>query len=343
MATIWAAEGFQFVWTIPTLLTSLNKQLGVVSCAEYTPGNAFLGTGTDPYGVSRQVLRLQSSGIMAVFPENKVTSCVSCYHHNLGIASSSKLFEWYDGTTAQCYVTLALDGSVLYAKAYRGDGTLLGAATVGATHNAWIHWAAKATIDNSTGAITVKMNGTTVLALTNVDTQMSANAYATKVGTRCEYSGSNICDWVLSDDFFSNLVRVVTLSPNADGADVAWTPSAGNRYQCLDDLPANSSDYISSLTAAQENGCKYPAPGVAGNYLAVIHQVAAAKSDIDVRQIKLMIRAQDTSKAYGSVETLGAGYDLFSVMRTVSPDDSQPFDASDFGASGAQFGVRMEA
>ena len=39
--------------------------------------------------------------------------------------------------------------------------------------------------------------------------------------------------------------RVIALTPTGNSATLQWTPSAGDNYACVDDVPPNSTDYVS--------------------------------------------------------------------------------------------------
>lgn len=321
----------------------LNDQLGVSTCSVF--GGELNQDYPDPYGGSDYLYRFNSTEYADFGLDSlPATICLAFQLYLTALVPTERaIFLVYDGATLQCYVTLTQTvGSFGVVKAYRGDGTLLGTSSVAIQlYNQWHQFSIKATVAES-GAVSVYQDGQLVLNLSGVDTRMSGADQMTKLRLNNSHAWMHLYDVVLSDDHFSNMIRVKQLTPNADGDDVAWTASAGERYQCVDDLSPNISDYISSLTAAQENSVKVPAVGVNGTIQAVVSICAARKSDVDARTIKQFLKSGGT-KSYGSEIVLGGTLATYARLMLTNPVDASAWEAADFGASGAQFGVKMES
>lgn len=212
-----------------------------------------------------------------------------CYHD----ASSEE--NWvilYDGTTIQCVLRVSAAGEI---KLFRGDGaTLLATSSPGFTLSHWHWFGIKIVVHNTLGSIDISLNGNSILSASGLDTAATANDYATKILLRAA-GGSTLWDNVHIFDgtdpapFNAQLPerRIYYFTPSGDGVDVAWTPSAGSRYTCVDEVPANDTDYISSSTATQKNGFIIPdlAAGVTPH--AVKLSAYARKDDAGSRKIKL--------------------------------------------------------
>lgn len=114
---------------------------------------------------------------------------------------------------------------------------------------------------DNTGWVEVRLDGTTVINLTNIRTAQtnafcSALSYGVVSGVSSGVTG--FCDLYVNDDQggvndgFMGDIRVHTLFPSAAGSTSAWTASAGDGYQCLDDNPpTEDTDYIESSTPGQ--------------------------------------------------------------------------------------------
>ena len=93
--------------------------------------------------------------------------------------------------------------------------------------------------DQSAGSVEVKVNGTTVLNLTGIDTCYSANAYANAVRIGGVYSGMRgYWDdlWIDDSDFLGEL-RVKTYWPDSDETHTDFTPNTGtDHYAVVDNL-----------------------------------------------------------------------------------------------------------
>jgi hypothetical protein len=87
------------------------------------------------------------------------------------------LLDFYDGATAQNSVYFNNSNNSITAYNNHG-GTVLGTSAAGVyTNNAWNYVEIKTVTSSTTGSITVRINGGTVLSLTNVNTQVSSNSY----------------------------------------------------------------------------------------------------------------------------------------------------------------------
>lgn len=339
MPTVYACEGFELVGSAGDVVQSLNSQLGSVNTAYTGSFTSVIG----PYGVTRQVAFIPGNKYFFIpFDAAPSVFCVSA-QLNIDIVATGTIIAAYDGATQQCYLRLEPAGGSLVLKAYRGDGTLLGTESGSILINTWHQYSIKLTIGNS-GAISVYRDGSSVLDLSGVDTQNSASAQVTQARFSPSGNGFNtaMCDLVISDDRYTNQVRVLTLSPNADGDDTAWTASAGSRYACLDDLPRSATDYIYSATVGNENSIKVPALSVSGTILTVVDQIFSRKSDVDARSIKQFVKSGG-SKSYGSAIALSGTDTIYARKMDTNPVSASAWTSSDFGASGAQFGVKVES
>lgn len=152
--------------------------------------------------------------------------------------------------TQQVRLNVAQNGSI---EARRGDGTLLGSSAAGVLSGdgTWYTIEAKFIIDNTSGSVVVKVNGTTVLNLTSIDTQNSANASADVIA----FGWGTIDEIIVMDgtgtdnnDFIGEH-RIETLRAVANGATNDFTPSAGANWENVDENPPDGdSTYNESNT-----------------------------------------------------------------------------------------------
>lgn len=202
-------------------------------------------------------------------------------------------------------IVMGTDGSVF---ALRGcnmvntslGGTLLGRSEPCIAPGGYHHFEAKVKIDNSVGYIEVRINEVTVLNLTGIDTQSTANASAAQVavgmhGTVSTGSGGfGICDFddfLAWDDDASDLDNTVVdwigdkgcyfLRPNADTAESDWTLSTGaTAYSLLDEVPPSGTDYISDTTGAARTIVQVEAlPGNVSEVIAMMPVIYARKEE----------------------------------------------------------------
>jgi hypothetical protein len=154
-------------------------------------------------------------------------------------------------------------------------GTQLGVSTVGMVASAWQHLEVKA--DFTAGAVEVRLNSVTILnvsavSLVNSDPssgratgQVSAaqvRFYNSAAGHGSRYI-DDLVVWdnsgTLNNDFVGD-VKVFTDMPDADTADIDWTPLSGiNRYAMIDEIPADGdTSYDEAITNGDRMGVTYP-------------------------------------------------------------------------------------
>lgn len=258
-----------------------------------------------------------------------------------------RLFYLAEGATKQASLYVAPDGVL---KAYRGDPTtLLGESAPGAVPiNTWCFIEASFVVDNVAGAVVVKVNGTTVLTISGVDTQTSANAYATTLvfgqnsfgGTLYLNDLYVIDPGTAPNTTFLGDVRVDAYYPTADGASSQWTPTpSGAHYANVDETAPNGTDYIEAdvtgyidLFAAQDLAV------VPGAFYAVQLCAAALKTDAGSRKLKGVVRL-------GGVNYKSGAKDVSETQKFVlqqfnaDPSTAVAWTKTNFDA--AEFGVEL--
>lgn len=195
----------------------------------------------------------------------------------------------------QCRVQMGTEGSVA---AYRSS-TILGRSDPCVAPGGYHHFEAKAKIDNTTGYIEVRVNEVTVLNLTGIDTQTTANAEASQLriaesGTVTEtaqFGFMDIDDCFAWDDDASDAENTVVdfvgdkgvyyLPVNADTAEADWTLSSGaTGYSLLDELDPNDIDYIGDTTGVARSIFGVAAlPGNVSEVIAMMPVIRAIKME----------------------------------------------------------------
>jgi len=146
-------------------------------------------------------------------------------------------------------------------EAYRGDasGTSLGASTVALTADAWHHIEWKILASQTVGTIDIYVNGTSVLALTGLDTvatsiasfsQMAFGGWdnAGSLGNFTSY-WKDLVIWDTSGSVNNDVMGTCYLGRFTVSSDASfnWTASTGSAgYSLLDETGPNDADYISA-------------------------------------------------------------------------------------------------
>jgi hypothetical protein len=147
--------------------------------------------------------------------------------------------------------SLSMNFSTGQINAYRGNtgGTLLGQSAIGVlSPSTWHCLEVHLVINDSTGIFQVRVDGNIVINISGADTQAGSNA---SVNNAYPNSSAGVTPWFLLDDLmcrdddWCGQGGLVVLTPTANGTDTDWTPSAGNAWECVDEIPPSDSDYIS--------------------------------------------------------------------------------------------------
>lgn len=149
-------------------------------------------------------------------------------------ATNTGFIRFKDSTTTHVSVHPMSDGSL---RVYRGDvTTLLGSTATGVISTAGYQYIeAKVTIDDTAGAVELRVNGVTVLSLTGIDTRNAGNASCNSVRVGGTF-GSNVVGYVddlyicdasgsINNDFLGD-IRIDVLAPSGDGTHNDFTASA---------------------------------------------------------------------------------------------------------------------
>jgi len=100
---------------------------------------------------------------------------------------------------------------------------------------------------DATGKFIVKINGIIDLNLTNIISASNALQI-----DRIQIGGNvhnTACDNIIVDssEWIGN-TKITGVTPSASGNYTQWTPSAGDNYDCVNEIPASDTDYVSTNT-----------------------------------------------------------------------------------------------
>jgi hypothetical protein len=238
------------------------------------------------------------------------------------------------GTTAQCGLGLLPSMKLAVVRGYREHGTysILGTTPDAISPFSTCHVGLKITIDNSTGAATVYINGVAVLTLTGLDTQVTANAYADvfTLGHLHNFNYIyNVDDFVLMDDSGSSCNdflgdRGVYADVNSGaGSNADFTPSTGSNEGNVDDAtPNNDTDYNKSPNVGDKDSFVFPdLPDDVDSVDAVCIDIIAKKTDAGSRSLSGYAKSGG-SDAVEDDHPLNTDYDHFQGHFTEDPATS---------------------
>lgn len=218
------------------------------------------------------------------------------------------------GLTGSVQITLKVN-SVGAISVYRSTNVLLGTTANSVLGmSAFYYVEVGVTFSTSTtGTVTVKVNGATVLTLTGVqtaNTTAAANQFSFVQGnSNGSGSAEYFDDLYLCDNTgsyantFLGDIKVVCLTPTANGRINNWLANgAASNYLCVDTVPAATTDYVSDATPGDIDDYALSALP-AGTPLAVQVVAYAEKDDSGTRTLGLGV-------GNGTTEVFDAGHPL---------------------------------
>lgn len=270
---------------------------------------------------------------------------------------TSNIVNFQDGTGGGTQVTISVNptGNIVAFRG-NGNGTVLGTSALALSTNVFYYIEAAVTINNTTGSVTVKVNGTTYLNLTGINTRSTANnsCNAVTFGNNITFQNSsglcqgNIVDY---DDLYIDNAgtlygdsRVESLLPNANGATNAWTANgAASNWQCVDQNPADDdTTYVSSAAAGNIDQYTYPALPTGTGVVRAVMTVPIARDDSAGTTTLASVYYVAATVFLGANNNISSTtYNAYPDIQALNPNTSAAWSISD--VNGAQFGVKRVA
>lgn len=241
-------------------------------------------------------------------------------------ASNKNLYAFFGDAGATTHITI-LFTSGQNISIIRG-GTTLATSTGTLPLNAWIYVEVHARVDDTTGSVEVRIDGsnTNYVSYSGDTKNAGTNNTIDRVRFYNAYSNSLIDDIYICDgtgslnNTFLGEKRVQTLFPTGAGASTGLTPSTGSNYQNVDEVPASATDYNGSDVAGTRDTYAMTdlvagTTGVSG----VRGVMYAHKSDAGVASMKQAIRSGGTNY-YGATQALTASMLSYNDIFETNPN-----------------------
>lgn len=263
------------------------------------------------------------------------------------IGTMNKCIAFIDNSTIQICVTIETTGAL---KIRRGDetGTVLASSSTGIfTANTWHHIQLYLLCSSSTsGAVELRLNGTTVASASGLITSNSGNSYANKFALYgCpgfNYGYYDDC-WI-SDTTWQGDCKVETIYPSANGTTNNFTASgAASQYQCVDETGDYNSDtdYTYSPNAGDKDlYAMGNLASVTGTIKGVNINAVIRKDDTGTRTAAMVIRNAGV-ESVRTTNTLTTSYVVYSEALTQDPTDSTTWTIAKVNAM--ELGVKVIA
>jgi len=258
-------------------------------------------------------------------------------------STSGRFFDFEDSGTVQCSINLNGSGNLEFR---RGTATILATGTATISTGTWYHIEAKVTVDNTSGAAEIKVNGTTDINVSSVDTTTTANDYANRLSivnaaNNKDFDDFYICDTTgsLNNDFLGDKV-VELLKPAGAGTNTDWTPLSGSNYQNVDEIPADSdTTYVSSSTNGDKDTYDFDNLSVIKSNVRGLQISLVAKNVTSGAEIAPLVRSGGTDYT-GTKSSLTSSYGTVLQIYETDPDTSSQWNKANVNS--AEFGQTIE-
>ena len=247
----------------------------------------------------------------------------------------------YDGTTQGMTLNLTATGDIQVAL---GGAVLATTTGLGIALATWYFIEFKVTCSSSAGSYALRVNGTTVLSGTGINTQAGPNAYHDRV----HFFGGPDCN-PCTDDFYvldgngsvnSNFLgnsKIVAILPAGAGDSTQWSPRATPNYaQVNDNPPDDDTSYVQDANSGDKD--LYTYASLSG--LSTIHgiQISTDARVTDAGSLSLKTLAKSAGvESDGAGQTVTAStYETYMRIMETDPSSNAWTEAT---LNAAQFGV----
>lgn len=275
--------------------------------------------------------------------------------------SSSTMMSWSSGSTPTFLLHMGIT-TMGFLDFRRGSdfnsGTSLGITSghIPFADGVWRHIQVKYIAHVSNGTLIVKVDGVTCLSVTGVQTAPSTatpdrwhhNTF-NNFGTTWAIDDIWLADGVdatstqgkANNDLLGDL-KVATILPSGAGDTTQWTPSTGANYAAVDEVPPNSTDYVSTHTSGQRDlYAVQDLPSLASIVYGLRIGIYGKKSDAGgASEVKPVIKESGgTVTAQGALPLTTSDLPHYGPSLYVKPSNGAEFSVAD--VNGLQVGLEL--
>jgi len=218
------------------------------------------------------------------------------------------------------------------------------------SYGLWYYVEVKATFNNSTGSVITKINNTQIDSTSSLDTCTTSNEYSTAFvlgeygGTQAasptDYDDVYVCDTTGSycNDFLNDR-WIETVFPTGAGTTTDWTPSAGANWDCVEEVPPSSAQYVETgvLNEIDTYACGN-LTSTSGDIAAVVINHYSAKTTAGARKVSGAVYSA-TDADVGTENDLSTTYHHYQSVSYLDPHTAAAWTIA--GVNAAEFGVKL--
>jgi hypothetical protein len=311
-------------------------------CMQVERGN---GGGNNPMGAIRQFTNQGLAGAHSFVG----------FAYSAPTGTGNQVIGFLDSGTFQIWLFHAGDGSMLISR----NGTTLGTLGAGTfTYNTFHYIELDFVIDPSVGSVLFKMDGVTLLNLTNQNTRASANSQWNQIVCGGN-AGQSIVNLFSYDDLYycdpttaslNSLLgdtRVIGNLPTGAGtyAQMTKVGAASTHWQSVNEKPTDGdTTYVSSSVVNTVDTYTYPVlPANTQTVLAVTGRPNARKDDAGFRSLETHLRSTASGMEADSptASILGTSYQYYEEIFPINPITGLAWTVSD--VNNMEYGPKVAA
>jgi hypothetical protein len=230
---------------------------------------------------------------------------------------------------------------------YRGDGAALLATSTNQVffYNVWAGVEFYILIDDSAGRVIINVDGVANVIDFTGDTKQSSAVNMVYARLFCGSYRMSFDDLVINDDAGSSnntypgQVKLLPFRPTGAGDNTGLTPSSGNNWDCVNEVPASAVDYVYDTVPDDYDLYAAADPSIPdGAVLKNVIVIAHSAYDSGSGNIAPMMKSGSTS-VQSADQALIAAYRPYEFCRALDPNGDIAWTVSAVNA--LQIGVKV--
>ena len=197
----------------------------------------------------------------------------------------------------------------------------------------WVYVQLHYKMDDAAGDFTMKIGGNVVAQITG-DTNV-ASTYIDYVSFNSTSLFLHYDDIVINDtngtenNYWTGSPRLILATPNGAGSNTEWTPIAGANYECVDEIPVTTNEYVytqATGTALDTYNITDPLAGTEVINNVILNTIGNIDTGTGTFRPAIYV---NSSVYYGMTGTLYEASKLYQTVWNNNPDDSAMWEPTD--------------
>jgi len=262
-------------------------------------------------------------------------------------AYEASLVFFHNGTTVlgSLYKNASSNGNTLRIRRGNESGTLLATGTAVLNLNTVNLIEVRYKPHTSTGVFQVKVNGVLDIDFSGqtAGSILQINRFSLGRYGTSGYAYGYFDNVVIDNSAFPGNTKIQAVKPTAAGNSTQWDPSSGSNWDCVDEIPANDNDYVSTNSnGALDLYTFSDLTGSIGEIKCVQVQARTVKNGAPTPQnLQLAVRSGGTNYFSSSMAVPSINPKILSNIWQLNPNTSAAWTVSEVNA--AEFGMNAVA